>query len=202
MSLSNMKRIVPWRYKLHVRMLLSSLIEWISKARLHRGCNPNSVQHCIMAALRTLGSLQWEHVHCNVRGLADLRSQAHELSCALVKAHNHWPTPPLQCADRALAVPNCALSRLASCLSTVFARGGSFLCDGPTSARCIAMSSPGRWEASLEFAGSARTMLTSSAHLGRYRPFLAALLSCCKWDRNCKRDTHGTVLQTLDGLCK
>lgn len=54
-----------------------------------------------------------------------------------------------------------------SCSSSVSARGGSSLCAGPTSGRCIVTSSPERWEASRGSGGSARTTLTSSARLSR-----------------------------------
>lgn len=63
------------------------LIVWIPKARLHWGRDPNAVQHCVMGALWPLGALQQEHVHCEIRGLSDLRSQTHELSCTLVNTH-------------------------------------------------------------------------------------------------------------------
>lgn len=65
------------------------LAEWIPKARLHRGGDPNSLQHCIMGALGPLGALQREHVHRDLRGRSDLRSQTHELSCTLVNTHTH-----------------------------------------------------------------------------------------------------------------
>lgn len=62
--------------------------EWIPKARFHRGRDPDSVQHCIMGALRPLGTLQREHVHCDIEGLSDLRTQTHELSRTLVGTHH------------------------------------------------------------------------------------------------------------------
>lgn len=81
----------------------SSVAEWISKTRLHRGRDPNSVQHCVVGALRALGALQREHVHRDVRGLADLRSQTHELPSTLVSTcHVHIPAVP-----RGLVVPDC-----------------------------------------------------------------------------------------------
>lgn len=45
-----------------------------------------------MGALRALGALQREHVHCDVGGLPDLCSQTNELPGPLVHAHAHTHT--------------------------------------------------------------------------------------------------------------
>lgn len=142
------------------------LIVWIPKARLHWGRDPNAIQHCVMGALWPLGALQQEHVHCEIRGLSDLRSQTHELSCTLVNTHTHTHLTYL--CSGVFAETDSPLLCSAWCLSSAFARGESSLCDGPTSGRCIVTSSPVLWEVSLAFAGSARMTRTYFAHLNRY----------------------------------
>lgn len=80
------------------------LAEWVPKARLHWGCDPDFVQHCIMGTLGPLGTLQRQHVHGDIKELSDLCTQTHELSRTLVSAHHiythrHLHTPVLQCSD-------------------------------------------------------------------------------------------------------
>lgn len=75
----------PWCAHTHTHTVPRCLLEgWIPQTGLHGGCDPDSVHHCIMGALGTLGALQREYVHCDVRGFSDLRSQTHELPCTLV----------------------------------------------------------------------------------------------------------------------
>lgn len=182
----------------------SHLIEWISKTGLQRGCDPNALQHCIMGAFGPLGALQREHVHCVVGGIADLRSQTHELSRSLVNSHT------LLCFSEltgVLAGPDCALLCLASCLNSAFAHGESFRCDGPTLGRCIATSTPERWEVSRAFAGSARTTHTSSACLSRYTVhacgdfFIWTAAEPVRGKENVN-GTRGPILLRLDELYK
>lgn len=101
-------------------------------------------------------------MNCPAHWYTHARTHAHTLHTSLYSS-------PLSETKQALILP---LLCLVSCLSSEFAPGRNFLCGGLTSGRCIGTSCLERLEVSLVYEGSARTTLTSSAHLSRYAEHL------------------------------
>lgn len=179
------------------------LIVWIPKARLHWGRDPNAIQHCVMGALWPLGALQQEHVHCEIRGLSDLRSQTHELSCTLVSTPTHTPyLPVLGCLCRDW------LSFVV--FSLMFEQRVRSWRELPL--RWADFGALHRNELSGALGGLTRVrrFCQDDAHIfctpeqvGKQADDLSFLnQGMFKWDRRCKRDPRGTAFQWLDGLCK
>lgn len=122
----------------------------------------------------------WEHYSENMFTVTSEGSQTYALKPMNCPAHWYTHTHTLYTSlcfshfsdiKQALILP---LLCLVSCLSNEFALGRNFLCGGLTSGRCIGTSCLEHLEVSLVYEGSARTTLTSSAHLSRYteHPFM------------------------------
>lgn len=139
-------------------------LEWISKAGLHWGSNSYFVQHCIMGAVWSLGTLQREHVHGAVWGHSVLCTETHELPRPLVKTNAIWWLKFWAWCDYCLFA--------ATCSSTVFVHGGNCPWDGLTLERCTGMNCQGLWVDWHECAGFVRMMRISSAPLNRYEHIL------------------------------
>ncbi|KAG8010030.1 Threonine--tRNA ligase, partial [Nibea albiflora] len=82
--------------------IYNTLTDFIKSEYRRRGftevSDPDSLQHCIMGALRPLGALQREHVHGGITGLSDLRPQTDELLMFEQRVRS-WRELPLRWAD-------------------------------------------------------------------------------------------------------